>query len=252
MTQQPSPPVQAGDAASLPMDGLGNSPTPTKQLGAFNLPAPGASAALPGLVGAVVPKSSTDTVSVDMGNGATVTNKKSMVIPDVQWKQPVTAVQAAGPASKIPGEKAVVTFVGDGDSISAKRQDGSALNCRIDSIDAPEVAHPKAGKAGQVYGEEAKKTLQDMIMNREVTIRVSKPATQGKNFDRSLCQIEIEGANIDKAMLKQGAAWLYRRFNNDPELSLLENDARTNKRGLWANPNAMSPENFRRLQQLGK
>lgn len=248
MTQQPSPPVQAGGAASLPMDGLGNSPTPTKELGAFSSPTP----AVAPVAGVAASKASTDSLSVDLGSGSTATTSKPVAIPDVQWKQPVTAVQAAGPASKISGEKAVVTFVGDGDSVSATRKDGSSLNCRIDSIDAPEVAHPKVGKAGQAYGEESKKTLQDMILNKEVTVRVSKPATADKNYGRSLCQIEIEGANIDKAMLKGGAAWLYRRFNNDPELSRLETDARSNKRGLWADPNAISPESFRRLQQLGK
>jgi endonuclease YncB( thermonuclease family) len=52
-------------------------------------------------------------------------------------------------------------------------------------------------------------------------------------------------------MLRDGAAWLYRRFNNNPELSALENDAKANKRGLWANPAAISPEVFRRMQQYG-
>lgn len=252
MTQQPSPPVQDGGAASLPMDGLGNSPTPTKPLGAFNAPAPTPVTSVAGVATPVTPKASTDQVSVDLGSGSTTAVNKPVAIPDVQWKQPVTAVQATGPASKIPGEKAVVTFVGDGDSVSATRKDGSSLNCRIDSIDAPEVAHPKVGKAGQAYGEESKKTLQDMILNQEVTVRVSKPATTDKNYGRSLCQIEIEGNNVDKTMLKAGAAWLYRRFNNDPALSALENDARANKRGLWADPNAIHPESFRRMQQFGK
>lgn len=233
------------------MDGIGASPQPTKQLGGFDIPksvpVPPTQAGAP----VTTVKPTTDTVSVNLGSGAVVASSKPVEIPKVQWSQPVTAVQAKGPAAQTGGEKAVVTYVGDGDSVSLNRKDGSTLNCRIDSIDAPEIAKPKYGKPGQAFGEEAKQTLQNMILNQEVTVKISKPATADKNYGRTLCQIEIQGQNIDKTMLREGAAWLYRRFNSDPTLSAIENDARANKRGLWANPNAINPEAFRRLQQFG-
>lgn len=154
-------------------------------------------------------------------------------------REPKVAVQAKRPG----GEKAVVTYVGDGDGASLKRKNGSVLNCRIDTIDAPETAKPKYGKAGQPYAEEAKKTLQRMILNKEVTVIVTNP--NGK-YNRQYCKIEVEGVGVDKAMLQAGAAWLYRRYSNDPELSKTEEGAKKAKRGLWADPNAQSPEDFRR------
>lgn len=173
-----------------------------------------------------------------------------MAIPkDVAWKPPVTAVQST---SKIPGEKAVITYVGDGDSVSARKGDGSTLNCRIDSIDAPETAKPQHGKAGQKFGEESKRTLEQLVLNKEVTVRVSKPATTDKNYGRSLCQIEIEGQNIDKTMLREGMAWLYRRYNNDPALAKLEDEAKASKRGLWSDPAPLNPETFRHMATWGK
>jgi micrococcal nuclease len=234
------------------MDGISNSPQPVKQLGGFDAPKPVAVAPIPGQTSApkTLAKPSTDSVSVDLGSGNTTTTAKPVEIPKVQWAQPVTAVKAAGPALEGAG-KAVVTYVGDGDSVSLKRSDGSGINCRIDSIDAPEVANQKRGKAGQAFGEESKRSLEAMILNKEVTVRITKPMVADKNYGRALCQIEIEGQNIDKTMLRDGAAWLYRRFNNNPELSALENDAKANKRGLWANPAAISPEVFRRMQQYG-
>lgn len=233
MTPQPSQGATPG-VASQSLDGIGQ-----KQIGAFTAPQP----ATPNQG-----KPTTDHVSLDLGSGGTTEKSKPVPIPKVEWKPPVTAVQAK---TNTPGERMVVTYVGDGDSVSAKRADGSSINCRIDSIDAPEVSHPKVGKSSQPYGEEAKKTLQTLIANKEVTIKVSRPATTGKNHDRALCQIEIEGVNIDKTMVKEGMAWLYRRYNNDAELSRLENEARAGKRGLWSDPNPVNPETFRRMQQYG-
>jgi micrococcal nuclease len=218
----PSAPTQV--ATGSPTDG---------KIGAFEAPKVEAAAA-----GRSPAKPQTDHVAVDLGTGKTSRNTQPVRIPDVQWKPPVTAVEAK-PAAK-GGERAVVT-----------RKDGTDINCRIDTIDAPETAKPKYGKAGQPYAEEARRTLQQMVENKEVTIRVTKPAEQGK-YGRALCQIEVEGRNVDKEMLKAGAAWLYRRYNKDLELIELENAARSGKRGLWADPNPVNPERFRRMQEFGK
>ena len=216
---------------------------PEKQVGAFAIPN-GTTVA-----GTSV-KPTTDHVSLNLGDGSTKVAGKAVEIPKVEWRKPVTAVQAA--AGSEGGEKMVITYVGDGDSASGKRSDGSAINCRIDSIDAPEVAHRKAGKSGQAFGEESKRTLEQMILNKEVTVRVSKPATGDKNYGRALCQIEIEGQNVDKEMLRTGMSWLYRRYNSDAGLAKLENEARGARRGLWVDPVPVNPESFRRMENYGR
>lgn len=228
------------------MDGLGKSPAPTKSLGAFEAPAPVKVAAADGSTATVKP--STDHLSVDLGSGDTTKASQPVTIPkDVQWRQPVTAVQATGPQAKgAGGQKAVITYVGDGDSAIGNFKDGGKVECRIDGIDAPEVAHPTHGKpTGQAYGEEAKRQLQDLIEKQEVTIRVTKPAEQGKNYGRALCQIEISGKDVSQEMVRAGAAWVYKKYATDPKLFQLENEARTAKRGLWADPNPINPEQFR-------
>lgn len=171
-----------------------------------------------------------------------------MEIPkDVPWQKPTTVVEAKPEAAKQhTGAKAVVTFVGDGDTASLKGKDGSLINCRIDKIDAPEVEHPKAGKKGQAFGEESKKTLRSMIENKEVTVRITKPAEVGKNHGRALCQIEVEGKDVSTEMIKKGAAWLYREYANDPVLMREEATARRNRTGLWAAPIPEYPPAFRR------
>lgn len=135
--------------------------------------------------------------------------------------------------------------MGDGDSATLRKGDGTTLDCRIDRIDAAEVGHPKYGKAGQPYGEEATKTLQQLIENKEVTVRVTQPPL-GKNYGRALCQIEVEGKDVSTEMIRAGAAWLYRRYSNDAGLSKLEAEAKAARRGLWESLNPEYPESFKR------
>lgn len=182
--------------------------------------------------------------------GGSATPIAPITVPEnVNWAKPTVAVQAKQPG----GEKAVVTFVGDGDGASLLRRDGSSINCRIDTIDAPETAKPMHGKPGQAFGEEAKRTLQELIDKKEVTLTVTKeaasgPATKANNYGRALCKIEVEGKNVDLQMLQKGAAWLFRKYgtNPDPTLENAERVAKLKKEGLWSDPNAENPSDFRR------
>ena len=185
-------------------------------------------------------------VGLSLGTSGSITgvHPDAIKIPEVNWTEPKVIQQAApGAIPKGGGERAVVTFVEDGDTAKLLRGDGSQIKCRIDKIDAPETAHEFVGKPGQAYGNEARKTLQDMIDNKEVALKITRPADKGNRFG---CQIEVEGTNVDLAMVQAGAAWLYRRYANDPNLVKAEQEARTAKRGLWADPNPVSPETFRR------
>jgi endonuclease YncB( thermonuclease family) len=187
-------------------------------------------------------KPQTAHMTVNPVAGTSSASSKPVEIPkDLPWSQPVVAVQAKQPIKG--SERALVTFVQDGDGATVRKKDGSEVNCRIDTIDAPETAKPRYGKSGQAYGEEAKKTLASLIENKEVTVKVTK-ALDNNRFG---CQIEIEGVGVDKKMLQAGAAWLYRRYANDPALAAAETEAKTVKRGLWSDPNAMNPETFRRI-----
>lgn len=150
----------------------------------------------------------------------------------------------ATPAAAIRGggQKAIVTYVSDGDT--AKMSSG--VNCRIDGIDAPETAKPKFNKAGQPYGEEAKKTLEQLIANKEVTVRITKPSDK---YGRAICQIEISGKDVSHEMVKAGAAWVYEQYARDPSLKVEQLAAQKNRRGLWGVPGVPEyPPVFRQRQ----
>lgn len=120
------------------------------------------------------------------------------------------------------------------------------MECRIDTIDAPETPKPQYGKPGQPYGREAKKQLEQMILDKEVNIRIVKP----KDKDgRPICQVEIEGKGVDQVMVEQGAAWVFDYFAKDtlrnPALQAAQNTARKKKVGLWQDPDPEYPYNYK-------
>lgn len=203
------------------------------------------------------------TVSLHPGTGTTATSKAPVEIPsNIQWQEPQTVVKAKPGALPARGkaERAVVTFVQDGDTASLRRGDNSTLTCRIDTIDAPETAKAsrdnKPAIPGQRFGRESQQALAAMIENKEVTLRITKPETD--QYGRNYCQIEIHGKGVDEQLVRSGLAWVYDRYvrRDAPQsydsLKAMETEARTQKRGLWVDPEPMQPEFFRRLTQPRK
>jgi endonuclease YncB( thermonuclease family) len=147
------------------------------------------------------------------------------------------------------GSKAIVTYVFDGDTFKT----GGGVVCRIDTIDAPETPKTQYNKPGQPYGEESKKTLEQMVLNKEVTFRITRSDTKN---NRVICQVEISGKGIDLAMVEQGAAWVYEEFAKDsiryPKLKEAEEKARKARIGLWKELNPEYPATFRKNQGADK
>lgn len=203
-------------------------------------------------------KDKANNLSIDVGIGKTTPAKNPVAIPDVTWGKPAQVVTMSPLVAKLPQYKAVATFVGDGDTFSAKsdsyatkgeKAKGGIL-CRVDSVDAPETEHKGygsfKGKLGQPYGEEAGKKLRDMILNKEISIRIVKPASGDPNesglYGRDICQIEVSGANVSTELIRSGAAWLYKEYNNYfTGLDAVEADAQANRRGLFGLPNPVYP-----------
>lgn len=206
----------------------------------------------------LLPKSAkvVDTAQVSLGlsssgdvihKGETPEGAGPAPIPPGALKGKPTTVVEAKPAAQIRsgGQKVVLSYVVDGDTAVFKNNQGSDINCRIYNIDAPEVAHKGHSKANdQAYGPESKKSLQQLVQDREVSVRVIRDKDK---YGRSVCQVEVEGKDVGVAMASAGAAWAYQQFGIpvDSRTVSAESQARRNKSGLWANPNAQDPRNFR-------
>lgn len=199
-------------------------------------------------------KSRDNNLSINLSTGKSVPSKDPVPMPNVSWGKPAEVVTMNPMVAKLPQYKAVATFVEDGDTFKATskqyatkgtKANGNVL-CRVDSVDAPETPHPPY-KKGQPYGEEAAKKLQQMILNKEISIRIVRPANGDPNepglYGRDICQIEVEGANVSTELIRAGAAWLYREYNNYfTGLETVEANAKAEGRGLFSDPNAVYPQ----------
>ena len=135
---------------------------------------------------------------------------------------------------------AIVSKVTDGDSIHIIDK-GKTIKVRLLYIDAPELKQP--------YGVESKKFLENMILNKTVTISCEKKDIYG----RELCEIFLYGSDaptyINAKMIKSGNAWVYKSSRSNVYLVNLEKDAIRYKRGLWHSDDAIEPWIYRKLKK---
>ncbi|MDU4254419.1 thermonuclease family protein [Pseudomonas sp.] len=136
--------------------------------------------------------------------------------------------------------------IGDGDTIYVRNTEQQATyRVRFAMIDAPEKT--------QDYGMQAKQALQQLLRGSGVlTLHVHGTDRYG----RLIAIVEDERQrNINLLMVNQGAAWVYSQYAKRPEysdyygpLSAAEKNARMQRLGLWANPDAIAPWQFRRSE----
>ena len=147
------------------------------------------------------------------------------------------------PSISIAGEFTVIR-VYDGDTVKSKGHDID-IKVRLAGIDSPETSKKKRDP-GQPCGDEAKKYLTGLILNRVVDIR-------GYGFcpyNRILGVIFLDRKNINLEMVKQGLAVVYsgrqpRGFDITPYREA-EMEARKAGRGMWSRGGKyISPKEWR-------
>jgi len=53
--------------------------------------------------------------------------------------------------------------------------------------------------------------------------------------------VVVGGSDANAAQVRDGYAWVFRRFENDAVLIALEAEARSARRGLWRSPEPVPP-----------
>lgn len=135
-----------------------------------------------------------------------------------------------------------VVHVADGDTITVLSYKGKE-KIRLAQIDAPEVSH--FGSASQPYGKEATIFLKNLVAKRSVRVDVEDVDRYGRNVGT----VYVSGNNVNREMVKNGYAWVYRQYAKDSMLMNLEKSARTKKIGLWALDNPIYPPDFRKANR---
>lgn len=149
----------------------------------------------------------------------------------------VLLLAASAHAGEIRGR---VVGVVDGDTVTvlddAKRQH----KIRLVGIDAPEKS--------QAYGQHSKKSLSDLVFGHTVTVITTKRDRYG----RAIGKILLHNLDVNLEQVRRGLAWFYRQYAN--ELTAqdrhiyadAERSAQRARLGLWSDPNAQAPWQYRR------
>jgi micrococcal nuclease len=130
-----------------------------------------------------------------------------------------------------------VVGVADGDTITVLTGH-TQIKIRLHGIDTPEK--------GQAFGNRAKQFISDLVFGKMVTVR----PTDTDRYGRTIAWVFVDGLNVNEEIVRAGFAWHYKRYSKDTNLAQAESAARANKRGLWSDPNAIPPWEFRQLQRL--
>jgi endonuclease YncB( thermonuclease family) len=155
------------------------------------------------------------------------------VLVDIVAALLLAASCSAAAAATLSGS---VVAVHDGDTLTLLVE-RTQVRLRLAGIDAPE--------RGQPYANAARRALAARVAGRGVIVDV-----RGRDgYGRTLGVVQVDGENVNRAQVRDGWAWVFRRFEHDPALLALEDEARRERRGLWRDAHPEAPWVFRARQQ---
>ena len=133
-----------------------------------------------------------------------------------------------------------VTRVVDGDTVAFKVHKGPVEKVRLADIDTPERDQP--------WGTEATTALRKWSMTKPARIEV----VDTDRYGRLVATLWVDDENINRRLVKEGHAWVYRKYLRDTSLIKLEARAKSRRTGLWSSNNVIEPSDWRRGQRSSK
>ena len=114
-----------------------------------------------------------------------------------------------------------VVKVSDGDTVTILTSDKTQHKIRLNDIDAPEKK--------QAFGNKSKDNLAKYIAGKTVTVQYQKK----DKYKRILGTIYYNNTDINLQQVKDGYAWVYKKYSNNQTYYKAERTARDKRIGLW-------------------
>lgn len=130
-----------------------------------------------------------------------------------------------------------VVRVADGDTFTLLVDGDRQVRVRLHGIDCPE--------RGQPYSRVATEHLKALLAKGNV--RVEEMDTD--RYGRTIGMVYAGGVNVNESLLAAGLAWHYASFDKNPDWAALEVQARERRLGLWAEPDAVAPWEWRKRKR---
>ena len=129
-----------------------------------------------------------------------------------------------------------VVGVMSGDTLSIQTPSGKTFKVRLKAVDAPELQQP--------FGKQARQFTQDLTLDKTVAVNYKKADL----YLRVIGDVILpDGRILNHELLSNGYAWHYGvHYPANEFLRELEYRAWKGREGLWVNPHAVPPWNFRR------
>lgn len=143
---------------------------------------------------------------------------------------------AAGCTRDTDHVEGICTQVLDGDSIMVT-VGARELNVRLEGIDAPEYY--------QAFGDEAAKLVERRAARSLVTLDVRGLDKYG----RTLARVSVRGVDLSLELVREGLAWHYVQYSDDPKLASAEKDARGAGSKIWSQSDPQPPWEARRRRK---
>jgi micrococcal nuclease len=141
---------------------------------------------------------------------------------------------AAKPHYELTGR---VVAIADGDTLTVLDAEKTQHKIRLAGIDAPEK--------GQPFGTKARENLAGKVFKQDVRVEV----IDVDRYKREVGRIFLADRFINMEMVTDGFAWRYVQYDKPGEFTAAENDAREHQRGLWADPHAEPPWEWRKAKR---
>jgi len=136
-----------------------------------------------------------------------------------------------------------VVGVSDGDTIAVLDTNNYQHKVRLSGIDAPEKS--------QAFGNVAKKSLSDLVYDKQVSVEWEKRDRYGRIVGKVL----KSGIDTNLEQIKRGMAWHYKKYMNEQVLQdrldylHAQENAHNIRIGLWGDSDPMPPWEFRKYKR---
>jgi len=128
---------------------------------------------------------------------------------------------AAGAGAELIEGRVVAVYDGDTiDVLVGKRP----VRVRLAGIDTPE--------RGQPWADRSKRALAARVAGKPVRVI----GLDVDAYGRTVGEVYADDVCVGCELVREGHAWVYRRYSDDPVLLALEADARARGAGLWSLP----------------
>ena len=138
----------------------------------------------------------------------------------------------------VPDLNGKVVSIADGDTFTMLTTGNKQVKVRLYGIDCPERT--------QDFGTVAKQGLSTLVYGQ--VVRIDKKDTD--RYGRTIAIVyNQKGLNVNEEMLRNGLAWHYKEYDQNPAWDDLVYGAQRKNAGLWSKPNPTPPWLWRKKKR---